>query len=110
MAPTPKHRLASRRSAKGYDKTQRLLTAGEESILLWRCDILQGLQAPADVRALALGIAKLNKHSATGKLPVQRHTPSRIEEDIGKGRTKLGELQAEPREHESQASGIASSS
>ena len=41
---------------------------------------------------------KLNKHSerlASGKLPAKWHLPSRIEEDIGQERTKLGESQAE---------------
>ena len=43
-------------------------------------------------------VAKLNKHSerlAVGKLPTKWHTPSQIEEDIGKERAKLAELQAE---------------
>ena len=43
-------------------------------------------------------VAKLSKHSerlATGKLPAKWHTPSQIEEDIGKERAKLKELQAE---------------
>ena len=38
-------------------KTRRLLTAEEESILIWRCDVLQcpgWSQAPEDVRILAL--------------------------------------------------------
>ena len=39
-ASTFKHRTLGRRSAEDYDQTRRLLTA-EESILLWRCDILQ---------------------------------------------------------------------
>ena len=45
----------------GYGKTRRLLTPEEESILLWRCDILQcsgWLQAPEDVRILALEIVQ----------------------------------------------------
>ena len=33
------HRMAGRRSAEDYGKTRRLLTA-EESILIWRCDLL----------------------------------------------------------------------
>ena len=43
-------------------------------------------------------VAKLNKHSerlAAGKPPAKWHTPSQIEEDIGKERAKLVELQAE---------------
>ena len=43
-------------------------------------------------------VTKLNKHSgrlAEGKLPAKWHTPSRIEEDIGKERAKLVESQAE---------------
>ena len=54
-------------------------------------------------------ITKLNKHSerlASGKLPVKWHLPSRIEEDIGKERTKLGESQAELHKLELQASHI----
>ena len=42
-------------------------------------------------------VTKLNKHSerlAAGKLPAKWHTPLRIEEDIGKERIKLDELQA----------------
>ena len=42
-------------------------------------------------------VAKLSKQSerlATGKLPAKWHTPSQIEEDIGKERAKLKELQA----------------
>ena len=42
MADTTfRQRMAGRRSAEDYGKTKRLLTAEEESILLWRCDILQ---------------------------------------------------------------------
>ena len=58
---TFKHRMTGRRSAEGYDKSRRLLAAEEESILLWRCDILQysgWLQAPEDVRVLALEIVQ----------------------------------------------------
>ena len=58
---TFKHRLAGRRSAEEYGKTRRLLTAEEESILLWRCDILQRsgwLQTPKDIRILALEIVQ----------------------------------------------------
>ena len=54
-------------------------------------------------------IAMLNKHSerlATGKLSAEWHSPSRIEEDTGKERTKLDELQAEAHELEPQASRI----
>ena len=36
-----KHRMAGRRSAEGYGKTRRLLTAEKVPILPWRCDILQ---------------------------------------------------------------------
>ena len=45
-------------------------------------------------------VAKLSKHSerlATGKLPAKWHTPSQIEEDIGRERAKLDELKAELR-------------
>ena len=55
------HRTLGRRSAEDFGKTRRLLTAEEESILLWRCDILQRagwLQTPKDVRILALEIAQ----------------------------------------------------
>ena len=58
---TFKYRLAGRRLAEEYGKTRRLLTAEEESILLWRCDILQlsgWLQTPKDVRILALEIVQ----------------------------------------------------
>lgn len=41
---------------------------------------------------------------AAGKLPAEWHTPSQIEEDIGKARTKLDELQAELRKLGLQAS------
>ena len=54
-------------------------------------------------------IAKLNKYSerlATSKLSAKWHTPSRIEEDIGKERAKLDELQAKVHELEPQASSI----
>ena len=65
MAPsTFTHRMAGRQSAEYYCKTRRLLTVEEESILLWRCEILQcsgWLQTPADVRALALEIVEYNK-------------------------------------------------
>ena len=58
MAPsTFTHRMAGRRSAEDYGKTRRLLTAKEESILIWRCDVLQRSgwsQTPEDVRILAL--------------------------------------------------------
>ena len=57
--PTFKHRIDGRRSAEDYGKTRRLLTAEEESILLWRYDILQRsgwLQTPEYVRILALEI------------------------------------------------------
>ena len=50
------HRTAGRQLAEDYGKTQRILATEEESILLWRCEILQysgWLQTPADVRALA---------------------------------------------------------
>ena len=49
----------------------------------------------------------MNKHSkrlAAGKLPAKCHMPSRIEEDIGKERTKVDELQVELHELELQAS------
>ena len=52
-------------------------------------------------------VAKLSKHSerlATGKLRTKWHTPSQIEEDIGKVRTKLNELQSELCKLELQAS------
>ena len=49
--------MAGRRSADDYGKTRRLLTAEEESILIWRCDVLQRSgwsQTLEDVRILAL--------------------------------------------------------
>ena len=58
---TFRHRMAGRRSAEDYGKTQRLLTTDEESILLWRCDILQRSgwpQTPEDVRIMALEIVQ----------------------------------------------------
>ena len=58
---TFRHRMAGRRSAEDYSKAQQLLTAEEESILLWRCEILQRagwLQTPKDARILALEIVK----------------------------------------------------
>ena len=45
------------------------------------------------------GDDNLNKHSerlAEGKLLAKWHTPPQIEENIGKERAKLGELQATP--------------
>ena len=54
-------RMAGRRSVEDYGKTRRLLTAAEESILLWRCDILQRagwLQTPKDALILALEIVQ----------------------------------------------------
>ena len=57
----PSHRMAGRRSADDYGKTRRLLTAEEESILIWRCDVLQRSgwsQTPEDVRILALEIVQ----------------------------------------------------
>ena len=54
-------------------------------------------------------VSKLNKHServVAGKLPAKWHMPSQIEEDVGKERTKMGELQAELRELKLQASHI----
>ena len=56
---TFRQRMAGRRSAEDYGKTKRLLTAEEESVLLWRCEILQRagwLQTPKDARILALEI------------------------------------------------------
>ena len=72
MAPsTFTHRMAGRRSAEDYSKTRRLLTAEEESILLWRREILQcsgWLQTPADIRALALVILqKRDPNAKVGK-------------------------------------------
>ena len=52
-------------------------------------------------------VAKLNQRSerlVAGKLPAKWHTPLRIEEDIGKERTRLGESQAGLREPEPAAS------
>ena len=51
-------------------------------------------------------VTRLNKHSewlAAGKLPTKWHMPSRIEGDIGKECTKLGESQAELHKLELQA-------
>ena len=45
-------------------------------------------------------VTKVNKHSeglVVGKLPAKWHMPLQTEEDIGKERTKLDELQAELR-------------
>ena len=91
------HRMAGRRSAEDYGKTRRLLTA-EESILMWRCDVLQrsgwsqnpGGCADKKIKRvqekvkkveekIADLVAKLNKHSerhASGKLPTKWHMPS----------------------------------
>ena len=58
---TFRHRMAGRRSVEDYGKTRRILTAEEESIVLWRCDILQRagwLQPPKDVRILAIEIVQ----------------------------------------------------
>ena len=59
------HHMAGWRSAEDYSKVRRLLTMEEESILLWRCDILQRsgwlvvwLQTPEDVWILALKIVQ----------------------------------------------------
>ena len=54
-------------------------------------------------------VTKLNKHSerlAIGNLPAKWNLPLQIEEDIGKERTKLHELQAELCEIKLQASNI----
>ena len=67
---------------------------------------MQGKVKQAEKKITEL-VTKLNKHSdrlATGKLPAKWHMPSRIEEDIGKERTKLDELQAELHKLELQAS------
>ena len=65
------HRMAGRQSAEDYGKIRRLLMTEEESILLWRCEILQcssWLQTPADVRALALEIVqKWDPNAEVGK-------------------------------------------
>ena len=59
MAPSAfTHRVAGRRSAEDYSKTRQLLSAEEESILIWGCDVLQRSgwsQTPEGVRILALG-------------------------------------------------------
>ena len=85
------YRMAGRRPAEDYAISQRRLTAEEESILLWRCDIT----------ACRL--------VTRGKLPAKWHMPSRIEEDIGNERTKLVESQAELCELELRASHIPAS-
>ena len=68
---TFKHRMAGRRSAEDYGKTWRLLTVVEESILLWKCEILQPsgwLQTPEDVWVLALEIVqKRDPNAVVGK-------------------------------------------
>ena len=67
--PTPEHCMASRRSHEDYSITQRHLTAEEESIVLWRCDILQRagwLQTPKDAQILALEI--LQKRDPDGEI------------------------------------------
>ena len=67
---------------------------------------MQGKVKQAEKKITEL-VTKLNKHSdrlATGKLPAKWHMLSRIEEDIGKERTKLDELQAELHKLELQAS------
>ena len=69
---------------------------------------MQGKVKQAEKKITEL-VTKLNnlKHSdrlATGKLPAKWHMPSRIEEDIGKERTKLDELQTELHKLELQAS------
>ena len=69
MAPsTFTHRMAGWQSAEDYGKTRRLLTTEEESILQWRCELLQysgWLQTPANVRALALEIIQKQDPNAT---------------------------------------------
>ena len=68
---TFRHRMAGQRSAEDFGKSRRLLTIEEESILLWRCDILQRagwLQTPKDVRIMALEIIqKRNPDAQVGK-------------------------------------------
>ena len=66
---TFRHRMAGRRSHEDYPIIQQHLTVEEESIVLWRCDILQRagwLQPPKDVRILALEI--LQKRDPDGKI------------------------------------------
>ena len=66
---TFRHRMAGRRSHEDYSITQRRLPAEEESIVLWRCEILQRagwLQTPKDARILALEI--LQKRDPDAKI------------------------------------------
>ena len=69
---TFKHRMTGRRSAEDYGKSRWLLTAEEESILLWRCDILQHsgwLQTPEDVGGnVNNNLDNLNEDSEEGGL------------------------------------------
>ena len=62
-----------------------------------------------DRRGIRQFFDNVSEHSerlAAGKLPAKWHMPSRIEEDIGKERTKMDELQAELRKLELQTSHI----
>ena len=56
---TFRRRMAGRRSHEDYSIIQQHLTVEEESIVLWRCEILPRagwLQTPKDARILALEI------------------------------------------------------
>ena len=68
---TYKHRIAGRRSAEDYGKTRRLLTAEEESILLWKCDITIVFRTainPGGCTGLALEIVqKRDPNAVVGK-------------------------------------------
>ena len=92
------HRMAGRRLAEDYGKTRRLLTAEEESVLLWRCEILQcsgWLQTPADERALALEIVqKRDSNAKVGKVWVRNSLYKRHPEIKSRWSQKLDRIRA----------------
>ena len=79
---TFRHHMAGRRSAEDYGKTRRLLTTEEESILLWRCEILQRSgwsQTPEDLRILALEIVQKPEDS-DGNWSLGEYTGEEVED------------------------------
>lgn len=70
------HRMASQGSAEGYGKTRQLLTVEEESIFLWRCDILQCSGWPqGKITELVTELSKYSEGPAVCKLPAKWHMP-----------------------------------
>lgn len=63
------HCSLGRRSAEDYSKSRRLLTAEEEEVIIWRCEILQRTgfpQTTQDVRRIAESV--LQKRDPDGRV------------------------------------------